>query len=265
MTDLALLLDATVGFDPADPTTAASQGHIPPSYVRVAGQGGLQDLRDVRIGIVPALFGAAPEDAEVGGIVRRAIDVLRGVVGGVSEIAIPGYDEAFQGAGVIGFELKYDLMDYLAQFPGAPVRSLDDILATGLYHNAVSAGLKRQNALASRDSEAYRAALAKRVTARQTILTAMHAQGLSALAYPTLRRKPAVIGEPQAGSNCSVSASTGLPAISIPAGFTEDGLPIGLELLGTPFAEPTLIKVAFAYERAAHPRRPPPTTPPLRP
>ena len=265
MTDLALLLDATVGFDPADPTTAASQGRIPPSYASLAGEGGLHDLRDVRIGIVPALFGAAPEDAEVGGIVRRAIDVLRGLVGGVFEITIPGYDEALQGAGVIGFEFKFDLMDYLAPFPGAPVHSLDDILSTGLYHNAVSAGLKRQNAVESRHSEPYSAALAKRGVARQTILAAMQAQGLTTLAYPTLRRKPAVIGEPQAGSNCGVSASTGLPAMSIPAGFTEDGLPIGLELLGGPFTEATLIKVAFAYERAAHPRRPPPTTPPLRP
>ena len=261
MTDLALMLDATVGFDPADPTTAASQGHIPPSYASLADEGG---LRDVRIGIVPALFGTAPEDAEVSGVVHRAIDVLRGLVGGVSEITIPGYDEAFQGAGVIGFEFKFDLMDYLAPFPGAPVHSLDDILSTGLYHNAVAAGLKRQNAVESRHSEAYRAALAKRDVARQTILGAMHAQGLTALAYPTLRRKPAVIGEPQAGSNCGVSASTGLPAMSLPAGFTEDGLPIGLELLGSPFTEPTMIKVAFAYERAAHPRRPPPTTPPLR-
>jgi len=263
MTDLALLLDATVGFDPADATTAASQGHIPPSYASLAGEGDAVDIRAVRIGIVPALFGATPEDAEVGAVVRRAIDVLRGLVGGVSEIAIPGYEEATEGTGTNVSELKWDLMDYLAQFPGAPVRSLDDILSRGLYHNAVAGAIRRANAVESRDSEAYRAGLIRRETVRKTILAAMQAQGLTALAYPTLRRKPAVIGEPQAGSNCQVSATSGLPAMSIPAGFTNDGLPIGLELLGGPFTEPMLITVAFAYEAATHPRRPPPTTPSL--
>jgi amidase len=84
---------------------------------------------------------------------------------------------------------------------------------------------------------------------------------VSVLAYPTLRRKPAVVGEGQGGSNCQLSATTGLPAISIPAGFTEDGLPVGLELLGLPYTEPTLLKVAFAYERVMRPRKPPKTTP----
>jgi Asp-tRNA(Asn)/Glu-tRNA(Gln) amidotransferase A subunit family amidase len=91
----------------------------------------------------------------------------------------------------------------------------------------------------------------------------MQVQGLTALAYPTLRRKPAPIGEPQIGSNCQLSPTTGLPAIGIPAGFTRDGLPVGLELLGGAFSEPMLLKAAFAYERETHPRRPPPTTPSL--
>jgi Asp-tRNA(Asn)/Glu-tRNA(Gln) amidotransferase A subunit family amidase len=93
------------------------------------------------------------------------------------------------------------------------------------------------------------------------VLAAMAERGVTALAYPTLRRKPATIGQPQAGSNCQLSATTGLPAISIPAGFTDDGLPVGLELLGGAFSEPTLLKIAFAYEREVQPRRPPRTTP----
>jgi hypothetical protein len=52
-----------------------------------------------------------------------------------------------------------------------------------------------------------------------------------------------------------LSATTGLPAISIPAGFTTDGLPIGVELLGGAFAETALLKLAYAWEQAAHPRR----------
>jgi Asp-tRNA(Asn)/Glu-tRNA(Gln) amidotransferase A subunit family amidase len=86
---------------------------------------------------------------------------------------------------------------------------------------------------------------------------------ITAFVYPTLRRKPAVIGQPQGGSNCQLSATTGLPALSMPAGFTDDGLPVGMDLLGTPWSEPTLLKVAFAYERLVAPRQPPKTVPPL--
>ena len=89
----------------------------------------------------------------------------------------------------------------------------------------------------------------------------MASKGVHALLYPTLRRKPALIGQGQGGSNCQLSATTGLPAMSIPTGFTDDGLPIGMELLGPPFGERQLLRIAYAYERMAHPRRPPKITP----
>ena len=60
---------------------------------------------------------------------------------------------------------------------------------------------------------------------------------LDALAYPTIRRRAAQIGDPQRGSNCQLSATTGLPALSVPAGFTDAGLPTGLDLLGRPLED----------------------------
>jgi Asp-tRNA(Asn)/Glu-tRNA(Gln) amidotransferase A subunit family amidase len=258
VTDLALMLDATVGFDAADPLTAASNGHVPRSYLGAVGDSSLQD---VRVGVLTTFFGNAPEDAEVAAIVRQAIDVLRGLGAQVADITIPGFDELMNGTSVINAEFKFDLMDYLAKFPGAPVKTLDDILNRGLYSFAIDGVLRRANAVEARESETYRAALAKREAARQGVVTAMQLQGVTALAYPTLRRKPALIGEAQPGSNCQLSPATGLPAISIPAGFTTDGLPIGMDLLGVAFSEPMLLKVAFAYERETHPRRPPRSTP----
>ena len=75
VTDLLLMLDYTVGPDDADETTRESSGHIPRTYnssVGDAGQG------DVTIGVLTPLFGTAPEDEEVGLIVRDAIEDLRG-------------------------------------------------------------------------------------------------------------------------------------------------------------------------------------------
>ena len=66
-----------------------------------------------------------------------------------------------------------------------------------------------------------------------------------------------MIGEMQMGNNCRLSANSGLPAIVVPGGFTADGLPVGVELLGR------AIKFAYAYEQATHHRRPPASTPAL--
>ena len=86
---------------------------------------------------------------------------------------------------------------------------------------------------------------------------------LDAIAYPTTRRKPTIIGQPQPPSNCQLSAVTGLPAITMPAGFTPDSLPIGVEMLGRSLSDTRLVAIAFSYEQAVHPRRAPRTTPPL--
>jgi Asp-tRNA(Asn)/Glu-tRNA(Gln) amidotransferase A subunit family amidase len=258
VTDLAIMLDATVGPDAADPVTSASQGRIPRTYLSTVGD---SSLADVRIGVFTPLLGSAPEDEEVAAIVRGAIDATRRLGASVVDVVLPGFDELIMGTSVINAEFKFDLMDFLARYPAAPVRTLGDVLDSGRYDPAVDGVLKRANAVESRMSDTYRQALDKRVVVRRTIEELMAERGLAALAYPTLRRKPAVIGQPQGGSNCQLSATTGLPAISIPAGFTADGLPVGLDLLGRAFSEPTLLKVAFAYERDVGLRRPPPLTP----
>jgi Asp-tRNA(Asn)/Glu-tRNA(Gln) amidotransferase A subunit family amidase len=259
MGDLLLMLDATVGFDPADPITRESQGHIPRTYNGSVGDAG---LGDVTIGLLTPLFGNAPEDEEVARIVRNAVDDIRSLGAGVVEVTAD-LDEMLRDTSVINAEFKFDLQDFLARFPSAPVHSLGEILASGKFHQAVEGVLKRANDVSSRDPESYRASLAKRERAREAILALMNERHITAFAYPTLRRKPAVIGQPQAGSNCQLSASTGFPALGMPAGFTSDGLPVGMDLLGQPWSEPTLLKVAYAYERLVAPRKAPRTTPPL--
>ena len=57
--------------------------------------------------------------------------------------------------------------------------------------------------------------------------------------------------------NCELAAHTGLPAVVVPAGFTDDGLPVGVELLGRAFAEPRLFELASGFEASTDHRRPP--------
>jgi Asp-tRNA(Asn)/Glu-tRNA(Gln) amidotransferase A subunit family amidase len=99
---------------------------------------------------------------------------------------------------------------------------------------------------------------------------------LDALLYATFDHQPTVIASDvltnanttdgyNLGNNRRFSPLIGFPAISVPAGFTEDGLPVGLELMGREFSEGMLLRFAYAYEQATQRRQPPATTPPLSP
>jgi amidase len=258
--DLAIVLDATVGADPADAITKESAGHIPKSY-----RDGLtaDGLKGARIGVLRALWGTAPEDDEVAGIVRKALDGFKAQGAEVVDITVPGLDDLLRDSSVIADEFKFDLAAYLAKQPNAPVKSLGEIIDRGLHHAELDGTFRLRNQPEKRESEHYRTAMIKRRALRAAVLATLEELRIDALAYPTLRRKPALIGEAQGGTNCQLSATTGLPAIAMPAGFTTDGLPIALELLGGAWEEAKLLKYAFAWEQANKPRRPPFSTPPL--
>jgi Asp-tRNA(Asn)/Glu-tRNA(Gln) amidotransferase A subunit family amidase len=93
---------------------------------------------------------------------------------------------------------------------------------------------------------------------------------LDAIVHKSVDHTPSTIKE---GINPPYMSLKGTPhlntflidaaSIAVPAGFTAEGLPVGITFFGKAFSEPTLIKLAYAYEQATHPRRPPNTTPPL--
>jgi Asp-tRNA(Asn)/Glu-tRNA(Gln) amidotransferase A subunit family amidase len=259
VTDLAVMLDATVGEDPADAVTAPSRGRLTGTFREHLAE---DAFRGRRIGLLKTMFGASPEDEEVSAIGLKALDQLKAQGAELVEVQVPGLDEVVNRSSLINLEFKTDLQAYLAQFPKAPVGSLQEILDRGAYHAALETMFKLRNA-AVPDPEEIRKVEARRQAATALVRATLDEHRLDALAYPTLRRRPVVVEEPQRGSNCQLSATTGFPAMAMPAGFTNDGVPIGFELLGPAWSDQRLVAMAYAYERAARPRRAPPTTPPL--
>lgn len=258
--DLAIVLDATVGPDPSDPSTEIAEGHVPASY-----RASLRDdaLKGARIGVVRGLFGSAPEDREVTTIVDRALEAWKKAGAEVDPVVIPGLDELLRNSSMIPFDFKFDLADYLAGAGDPPVRSLGEILDRGLYHAALESTFRTRNAVEQRDTEASRRARIKRLAIRHAVEAVLAEHRLDALVYPTLRRRPARIGEPQPGSTCQLSAHSGLPALAAPAGFTADGVPVGLEVLGAAWTEARLLSIGYASQQVLEPRRPPFSTPAL--
>ena len=258
--DLAVVLDATIGEDSADPATHLPTGQSRPRFMDALQAGALQGAR---VGILEPLFGDASDDQEVIRIVRAAIADMTKHGAVAVPVPMPELTAALDGSSVINAEFKEDLAKYLATSGHPPVQSLEEIVKNGLIHAAQEGAMKTRLEAKGRESREYRIALAKRTAIQQTILKLMEDQKLDALVYPTLKRKPARINDPQGGSTCQLSASTGFPAISMPAGFTADGLPVGVEMLGRAFDDARLVSFAYSFEQAMHHRRAPARTPAL--
>ena len=247
MVDLAIMLDATVGVDPADPSTV----RVGTSYLNAVDPDGLSGRR---IGLV-----TFSGDSEVERLIASAIEELR--AGGVEvvEVTLPSGAEI----GPLFGELSVALDAYLAAEPRAPVRSLREIVDLNVVTPEVGGFLSDLAAVTSLETHAYRAALKGRSRFRDAVVALMDEHRLDAIAYPASSSPAALIGGDQSPFDCESAAYGGLPALVVPAGFTTAGVPVSLELMGRPFAEPTLIAVAAGYEAHTKHRVLPPTTPPL--
>ena len=259
-TDLAIALDATVGIDPADPATAILEGRDPPRFQEALDA---EALAGARIGVLAEWTTDEGTNGPVTRVVRGALAAMAELGADIVDVDVPGLDSLLVNTGLIDMEFKFDLADYLAAVPEAPVASLGEILAAGLHHAELDRTFRRRDLRQERDSAEYAEVWARRQTLSDSVLAVMDREGFDALAYPTMRQETALIGTAPRGGTCFLSAHTGLPALTLPAGFTERGLPVGLELLGPPLDDARLVAFGFAYESAASQRRPPLRTPPL--
>ena len=274
--DAAILLDAIAGYDPNDPVTAYAAGRTPDSYVDGLAPDG---LRGARIGVVRESMDAEtdPESddyRQVRRVVDRAVADL-GRLGAevVDPVEVPGLDEAQATYVRNSFETEEATDAYLAELPEAPMRSLREILLAGRVNPWRARGLMNVVGRSTAEHE-YLPVLHARERLRRAVLAAMADHDLDALVYATFDHQttviaPDVLTNPNPedgyarGNNRYLSPVIGFPALTVPAGLTDDGLPVGLELLGAPFAEAMLLRLGYAYEQGTRRREPPTTTPAL--
>ncbi len=185
----------------------------------------------------------------------------------VDPVEIPDLD-SLRGAFPSISRLRHDFEKYLATRPELKFKTLDEVVESGDYHPFLRASLERNREVdyVPEEHEDYPRYLETRERLRDAVLAAMEEHEVDVLVYPTYNYPPRLIGDENTtyGANSSIlSPPTGFPAFNVPMGYSFGRLPAGLQLLGRPFDEPTLIGVAHAYEQATRHRRPPPFTPPL--
>ncbi len=235
--DAAIVLAAIAGYDPLDATTT----RLPvDDYLSGLGDG----VEGLRIGVPRSWFFDHLQDG-IGGAVEQAIATLKGLGADIREIEIPG------------------VADGMGAILGIVLAEAQEIHARGLAESPENFGADVAAILHSPGPDAAGIMAALRERDALTVATRQALESVDLLLTPTTPITAAPIGqeivsyggleEPILAAMIRCTApfnASGLPAISLPCGFTQAGLPIGLQLAGRPFDEALVLRAARAYEQA---------------
>ena len=268
VTDAAILLSALAGPDAADAATktaaATATNRSPVDYTKSLGE----SIQGLRIGVPrKKLYGQSPAaDA----LVEQALVQLQklgAVIVDPADVETVGEfdDSEFE---VLLFEFKAGLNAHLAALPASlQYRTLNDLIRFNQENRArempyfAQEIFEKAQAKGPLTDKKYKDALAKdgRLSRKEGIDKTMDKHRLDALVAPT--SGPATLidlvnGDYGVGGSSSLPAVAGYPDLSMPCGFYL-GLPVGMSIFGRAWSEPTLIRIAFAYEQATKWRKAP--------
>jgi len=265
VTDAAILLGAMSGVDGRDPATKSGVKRGLTDYTPFLDANG---LNGARIGVARTLFGS---DLRVARIMEQSLDAMKQAGAILVDVELKSSD-AFgkTEVEVLLFEFKADLDAYLAACTDVSVRSMADVVKFNEENRARVLpyfGQERMEAALKKGpltSKKYRAALEKnhRLARTEGINAVMTKRRLDAIVCPS--GGPAWMIDPVNGDgirtwdmdSTSYAAVAGTPHITVPAGYIF-GLPVGISFFAKAWQEPTLIKLAYAFEQATKIRKPP--------
>jgi len=266
VTDGAKVFNVVAGYDPADPYTEAGKGKLEADYTSFLDP---DALNGKRIGVLRALVNTDDADPEVTEVFEQAlIDLANAGADIVDPFEIANLDEHLDGDYFCA-RFRYDMHVYLASLgDSAPIRDVMEVQKSGQYSPYIEDGLEY---FGGNPADVHPKDLdppcpdfsdhEQRQNFLSVVVESMNEANVDAMVYPSWTNPPAHLDNPDEeykGDNSQlVAPATGLPAVSVPMGYTYGNLPSGLQILGRPYSEGLLISLAFAYEQQTHHRKPP--------
>ena len=273
--DVAAMLGAMTGVDPADPTTQKSEGRFETDYTQFLDAGALDGAR---IGVARDFIG---DDEGVTWVIEVALATMRAQGATIVDVRFPPWLLAVKGdwyTTVRYPEFRSQIEDYLATLgPGYPktlpemIERSDEIVALmpdGSRPNPVRWNIFRQEEASGELTDFEYVAMREHgfPMVQAIVHGMMDAHNLDAIVYPPSANPPTLRSAVDhfggmLGTN--IASLAGLPDLIVPAGFTPRVLPVGISFLGRAFSEPRLFALGYAFEQATRARRDPAYTPPL--
>ncbi len=273
--DVAAMLGVMTGVDPADPTTQKSEGRYETDYTRFLDSGALEGAR---IGIARDLLG---NDDGVTWVIEAALATMRAQGATIVDVSFPPWLLTVKGDWY--FTVRYpdfrsQIEDYLATLGPEYPKTLremidrsDRIVAPmpdGSRPNPVRWNLFRQEEAGGELTDYEYVAMREHgfPMAQAIVHGMLDSRDLDAIVYPTSNTPPPLRSAVDhfggmVGTN--IASIAGVPDLVVPAGFTQQGLPVGISFLGRAFGESGLLALGYAFEQATSARRDPVYTPPL--
>ncbi len=264
--DAARVLTVIAGVDPADPYTALGADQAGTDYAAFLDA---EALAGTRIGVLRALVETGDADPDVIRVFEQALDDLA-AAGAVivDDFEISGL-ETHRNASNFCVRFRYDMTQYLKSLgDGAPLWDVMEVLETGQFDPYIE---DRLHFFGANPPDVHPSELDPpcpdlpdhpgRQAFRRDVIESMDRADVDVIAYPSWTNPPAHLDRPveeYRGDNSQlVAPATGLPAVSVPMGYSHGHLPAGLQLLGRPFSETLLIAVSYAYEQRTRHAGPP--------
>lgn len=276
VTDMARMLDVMVGYDPEDPLTSLGLGNTPTvSYTTFLKKEG---LKGARIGIIRESMGDHSEPdtddyKKVDAVFEHAIGELK-AAGAVLIDPLPTLNikDALALRATAPGEAEQSFENWVKRNPNTPYHTIQDVKNNPDVSKIVP--YPKEQTWAKPTPPPDWAKYAKFVDARDRLAyqlwNLMAENHLDAIVFKTVEHQPTLIKDglnpPYYNQRGVTSINTFLihaAAMSVPAGFTSDNLPVGITFFGRPFSEPTLLKIAYSYEQTTHHRVIPKSVPDL--
>lgn len=273
--DVAAALSVMTGIDPADQATVQSKGRIGIDYTEHLD---VAALDGARIGIARDFL---DQDSEVDWIIEASLDVMRGAGATVVTVRFPQWLLDANGelyTAVRHREFRVQIAEYLATLKPKYPKTLAQLIEQATRMTAPNDNgqpnpgrwslMRLEEDSGDLDDPEYQAVREHGLAlVRSFIDGLLESKKLDAIVYPTSPRRPSRIDADSSSrgtrsdSPIRLANLTGFPDLVVPAGFTGNGLPVGISFLGTAFSEPKLLALGYAFEQVTKARRLPINTP----
>ena len=273
--DVAAMLDVLAGTDPADPATAEADRRRAPSYVDALDAGA---LAGARIGIARDFMG---QDVDVDWVIEAALHTMREAGATVVDVRLPAWLLDVKGdwyTTIRWREFRADIPDYLATLGPTYPKTLAEMIERTKEIVSLPAGggapnptrwslFEDEEGSGTTDDAAYVTMRDHGLPLVRGVVEGLLAEhDLDAIVYPTSPTRPGLVAGDGGGggpSATNIANLTGFPDLIVPAGFTNDRLPVALSFFGPAFSEARLLGLGYAFEQLTRARRDPAHAPAL--